>query len=133
MIVPSSCTDLLQPLDLLVNKPLKDHLRRSFQSWYSEQVSKQLEEGKEPEDVKVDTRLTIMKPFGAKWITSAYDYLRSESGIVRGGFIEAGIVQALDEDETEDQAESDEDPFQDLDCLPLFTFSLYKCMHMCLI
>ena len=36
-------------------------------------------------------------------------------GIVRGGFIEAGIVQALDEDETEDQAESDEDPFQDLD------------------
>ena len=115
VIVPSNCTDLLQPLDLSVNKPLKDHLRRSFQSWHSEQVSKQLEEGKEPEDVKVDTRLTIMKPLGAKQITSAYDYLRSESGIVRGGFIEAGIVQALDEDETEDQAESDEDPFQDLD------------------
>ena len=104
VIVPSNCTDLLQPLDFSVNKPLKDHLRRSFQSWYSEQVSKQLEEGKEPEDVKVDTRLTIMKPLGAKWLTSAYDYLRSESGIVRGGFIEAGIVQALDEDETEDQA-----------------------------
>ena len=29
------------------------------------------------------------------------------------GFIEAGIVEALDQDEAEDQAESDEDPFQD--------------------
>ena len=113
VIVPSNCTDLLQPLDLSVNKPLKDPLRRSFQSWYSEQVSKQLEEGKEPEDIKVDTRLSIMKPLSAKWITSAYDYFRSDSGIVRGGFVEAGIVEALDQDETEYQAESDEDPFQD--------------------
>ena len=68
VIVPSNCTDLLQPLDRSVNKP---HLRHSFQSWYSEQVSKQLEEGKEPVDIKVDARLSIMKPLGAKWITSA--------------------------------------------------------------
>ena len=68
VIVPSNCTDLLQPLDRSVNNP---HLRRSFQSWYSEQVSKQLEEGKEPEDVKVDARLSIMKSLDAKWITSA--------------------------------------------------------------
>ena len=113
--MPSNCTDLLQPLDLSVNKPLKDPLRRSFKPWYSEHVSKLLEERKVPEDidVKVDTRLSIMKPLSARWITSAYDYLRSDSGIVHGGFIEAGIVEALDQDETEDQAESDEDTFQD--------------------
>ena len=43
--------------------------------------------------MKVDMRLSIMKPLGAKWITSAYDYLRSESGIVRGGFIEAELLK----------------------------------------
>ena len=112
VMVPSNCTDLLQPLDLSVNKPLKDHLRSSFQHWYSEQISKQLREGKEQEDVKVDTRLSVMKPLGAKWITSAYDYLRSQSGIVHGGFVEAGIVKTLD---AEDDSSSDEDPFQDLD------------------
>ena len=117
MIVPSDCTDLLQPLDLSVNKPLKDHLRRSFQSWYSDEFSKQLQEGKEPEDIKVDTKLSIMKPLGTRWLTSAYDYLRSQTGIVRGGFSAAGIVEILESDEVEDidAANSDEDPFQDLD------------------
>ena len=32
VIVQANCTDLLQPLDLSVNKPFKDHLRCSFQS-----------------------------------------------------------------------------------------------------
>ena len=36
VVVLSNCTDHLQPLDLSVNKALKDHLRRSFQTWYSE-------------------------------------------------------------------------------------------------
>ena len=66
VVVPSNCTDLLQPLDLSVNKPLKDHLRRSFQSWYSQQVSKQMNEGKKPDEITVDTRLPVMKPLGAR-------------------------------------------------------------------
>ena len=43
VIVPNNCTEVhvLQPLDLSVNKPLKDHLRSKFQPWYSDQVLKQ--------------------------------------------------------------------------------------------
>ena len=89
VFVPNSCTDVLQPLDLSVNKPLKDHLRSKFQSWYSEQVSKQMNDGKQPEDIEVDMKLSVMKPLSARWIISAYDYVRMEAGIVRGGFVEA--------------------------------------------
>ena len=96
---------------LLISQPFKDHLRSDIQAWYSEQVSKQLQDGKEPEDVKVDTRLFIMKPLGAKWITSAYDYLKRETGIIHNGFVEAGIVAAI-ENET---SEAEDDPFEDLD------------------
>ena len=32
--VPSNCTDRLQPLDLSVNKPIKDSLKTKFQAWY---------------------------------------------------------------------------------------------------
>ena len=113
VVVPSNCKDLLQPLDFFFNKPLKDHLRNSFQTWYSEQVPIQLQEGKEPEDVKVDTRLSVMKPLSAKWITAAYDHLRSDSGFVHSGFVEAGIVEALEEAETKEHL--DNDPFADLD------------------
>jgi len=34
--IPSGCTFLLQPLDVSVNKPLKDRLRQRFKDWFSE-------------------------------------------------------------------------------------------------
>ena len=113
VIVPSNCTDVLQPLDLSVNKPLKDHLRSKFQSWYSEQVSKQMNDGKQPEDIEVDMKLSVMKPLSARWIISAYDYLRNEGGVVHGGFVEAGISEAVDRPESD--SESEDDPFADID------------------
>ena len=73
---------------------------------YSEQVSKQLQDGKEPEDVKVDMRLSITKPLGAKWITSAY-----ETDLIHNGFVKAGIVATI-ENET---SEAEDDPYEDLD------------------
>ena len=33
-IVPANCTDRLQPLDVSVNKSVKDYMRRQFQNWY---------------------------------------------------------------------------------------------------
>jgi hypothetical protein len=41
--VPSNCTDQLQPLDVSVNKAVKENLRKSFNAWYAEQVQEQLE------------------------------------------------------------------------------------------
>ena len=33
--VPPNCTDRLQPMDLSVNKPLKEFMRKKFQEWYA--------------------------------------------------------------------------------------------------
>ena len=43
VIVPANCTDWLHPLDVSVNKAVKDHLQNQFQDWYSDQVCKQLQ------------------------------------------------------------------------------------------
>lgn len=39
VIVPSNCTDHLQPLDVCVNKAMKDFLRKKFHDWHSTKVS----------------------------------------------------------------------------------------------
>ena len=53
-IVPANCTDRLQPLDVSVNKPIKEYLRNKFQEWYSNPVRRQIDQGKPT--VKVDLR-----------------------------------------------------------------------------
>ena len=40
--IPANCTDKLQPLDISINKPMKDEVKKRFHQWYSEEVSKQL-------------------------------------------------------------------------------------------
>ena len=65
VIVPSNCTDTLQPLDLSVNKSAKDLMKSKFQEWYRGIIHKQLEDQIEEE---VDIRLSVMKPLTAGWI-----------------------------------------------------------------
>ena len=40
--VPPSCTDKLQPMDLSVQKVVKDKMKQRFQMWYSKSLCKQL-------------------------------------------------------------------------------------------
>ena len=61
VLIPAKCTDKLQPLDFSVNKASKDFLRSKFQNWYAQEV--------------VDLRLSVVKPLGARWMISLYDYI----------------------------------------------------------
>ena len=112
MPIPSNCTDRLQPVDVSVNKPLKSHLRNNFTRWYASQVQEQLEKGTSIEEVKVDLRLSVMKELEAKWLVSAYDYIKGNGSIIQNGFKEVGILDAV---EGQQLSEPDEDPFADID------------------
>ena len=72
-----------------------------------------MNDGKQPEDIEVDMKLSVMKSLSTRWIISAYDHLRNEGGVVRGRFVEAGICEAVDRPES--NSESDNDPFADID------------------
>ena len=83
--VPANCTDRLQPMDLSVNK-----MRSKFREWYATEVQQQLHEG---EDIApVDLRMSIMKPLGAHWLVSLYDYLKEHPSIIENGFKAAGVL-----------------------------------------
>ena len=85
IIVPHNLTNKFQPLDITVNKPAKS---------YTEQVAKQLNEGKAPADVEVSLNLSEIKPLHAKWIYEMYEYLRGRSDLVLNGFESAGLTEA---------------------------------------
>ena len=76
-------------------------------------MSKQMDDGKQPEDIEVDMKLSVMKPLSARWIISAYDYLRIKAEIVHGGFVEAGICEAMDEAESD--CDLEDHPFANID------------------
>ena len=91
--IPANCTHKLQPMDLSVNKSIKDHLKRQFIEWYSSRV---YHDKADAEPTPVDLRLSIMKPLNARWIVNAYGHLKENMNIVINGFKEAGITQILE-------------------------------------
>ena len=88
VIVPSNCTDILQPLDLSVNKSAKDFMNSKFQEWYGGIIHKQLEDQIEEE---VDIRLSVMKPLTTGWIIDFYHYMDAHPQISVNGFHAAVI------------------------------------------
>lgn len=88
--VPVNCTDQLQPIDLSINKSVKEFVRKKFQQWYAGEVEKQMDQGMEhaPVDLApVNPRMSIMKPLGARWLVSLHDYFQESNSILKNGFV----------------------------------------------
>ena len=104
--VPNNMPHVCQPLDLTVNRSCKAHIRKSTHQWVTNEVQKHLESDKQPENVKVDTKLSIVKPLHAKWVTSFYDSMQTNKSIVTKGWDRAGITQFLKIDSALKQEDS---------------------------
>ena len=91
-----NCTDRLQPLDLAVNKPLKDQMKKQFHYWYAEEVKKKLKAtpGTGNNNKVVDLKLTRLKQLGLQWLVDACSYVE-RNDFIQNGFSEAGITSTL--------------------------------------
>ena len=83
--VPANCTDKLQPLDVSLNKPVKDEMKKRFQMWYAEEVNKQLKEGVPISQVKIEMPSSVMKNLSANWIMSTFDTLKTRPELAING------------------------------------------------
>ena len=95
--VPANCTtDKLQPLDVSINKPMKDELKRRFHQWYAEEVSKQLKTVS-VHKVRVDVSAAVIKAKSLGWFVSAWQSLSARPTLAINGFKKAGIYDAVTE------------------------------------
>ena len=110
-LLPANTTDRLQPMNLTVNKPAKDFLKRCFGDWYAEQIRTQLEGNDiESTDLQpINLGLPALKELGAKWMVEMAQYFVDNPQIIVNGFIKAGITGALDgEMDIQDEPENDD-------------------------
>lgn len=89
-LIPAHCTDRLQPLDISVNRSVKQFLRNQFHEWYASKIQTHLQKFGKVQDV--DLRLNIVKPLSATWMIKLFDYLLLNPEIARNGFRNAGFT-----------------------------------------
>ena len=109
--LPANITDMLQPMDIAVNKPAKSFLQKCFGEWYTEQVTRKLD-GKKMDELKnaeiepIALSMQVVKHISAKWLVNMAEYISRNPQLIVHGFLKSGITGALDEI-MEDSTEGD--------------------------
>lgn len=70
--VPGGCTGLFQPCDVGIQKLFKAAIRRAQHNDIVQETIQQLDSGVRPQDVKLDTRLGVLRNCSVSWLVEAY-------------------------------------------------------------
>ena len=111
--VPNNHTNLFQPLDISVNKSAKSFISNKYQEWYASEITSQLGKGIDAYNVKVDVKLTTIKPIHARWIINFYKHRETSGSKVKAGFRKALISEAAKEAEA--LINLHDNPFQEIE------------------
>jgi hypothetical protein len=97
VFVPAGCTGELQPMDLSVNAEFKATMKTHFNDWYAGRVAEGLRDGGSVSDVKIDLKLSTLKPLHANWIVQTIDSLKHRRDVMQTGWRLSGLLAAIDD------------------------------------
>ena len=70
IFIPANCTSVFQPADVILQRLFKHAFRQEFDNYTSDDIDKQLEE-KAAKDVKIDMKMSTLKPLLCGWLFKA--------------------------------------------------------------
>ena len=105
VVIPGGMTSMLQPLDVSINKPFKDRMRKKWQEWMLA-GEHTFTAGGHIQKVELDEI--------CRWISAAWNDIPTE--MIAKSFHKCCITNAMDGTEGEEiwEEESDLDPFADI-------------------
>ena len=97
--VPKNLTHLLQPLELTTNGVVKKMEQRDFSNYFTNCITEALlaDPKRNVTTIKVDLKLSTLKPIHAKTVSKEYEHLKSDNGkqVILNGFRAARIREAV--------------------------------------
>ena len=84
------------------------HFKRKFESWYADEVTKEIEKGTNVYSVNIETKLSVVKPLQARWLIRFYDHMQNNREMIIKACQMAGITPIAEIDIP------DEDPFKNI-------------------
>ena len=82
----------LQPLDVAVNEPFKCHLKELSSLWYAQKVKEQLDSSLSVENMKIDLRMSIIKPIHFGWLMKNMEWFSEQEAALLRGWKDTGIL-----------------------------------------
>ena len=89
-VIPGGLTSLLQPLDVSLNKPFKDGVRKQWMQWMADGIHKFTATGRQKK---------ALEELICLWISQAWNAIPSE--MIAASFLNCGITNNLDGSEDE--------------------------------
>jgi hypothetical protein len=69
ILIPENYTTVLQPVDIIIQRPFKHAFKKQFVVWATTTISNQLDMKVQ---VKLDTRMSHIRPHLHKWLHEAW-------------------------------------------------------------
>ena len=86
-------------------------IQNQYNDWFADQVFTQLQNGRDPTDAKISSKLSDLKPMHARWIVNWYNHVIKEKEMIVRWYNSAGISVTVQN--AEDIYEKTENSFRE--------------------
>jgi hypothetical protein len=93
LFIPANCTAVLQPADIIIQRPLKHAFMLQFNSWTMDNINKQLEKG---DEVFLDFKMSAIKPLLCSWLHKAWLHVFEKQDMIVKGWRQAGLLRSFE-------------------------------------